>query len=159
MAAHHVFCRARGHHRAVGNVSKAVAAFRFIHVVRGDQYRDASSREAVNFLPEITPCFRVDASSRFIKQQKFRLVQQARGQRQSLLPAAGKTASQLFAPTGKAKVFQRLIDHLAAISHAEHAGDEIEVFTNAQVVPQRKLLRHVADLPLDCRAFGEHIQP
>ena len=112
----------------------------------------------MQLLPEIAPRLRVDACCRFIEQQQPGVMQQARGQREALLPAARESSGQLIATRRQSEFFERLIDDVATILHAEHARDEIEVFADGQIVPQREFLRHVADLPLDGRALAQHVE-
>ena len=88
LAGDDLFGRARGEQGAVGNIGEAVAALGLVHVVRRDQDGDTGAREAVDFLPKITPSFRVYAGGRFVEQQQSRLMQQAGGEREALLPAA-----------------------------------------------------------------------
>ena len=50
----------------------------------------------VDLVPEVAARLGVDAGGRLVEQQQLRLVQQAGGKRQPLLPAAGKLAGELF---------------------------------------------------------------
>ena len=61
-----------GEQFALGNVSEPVAAFGFIHVVRGDEEGQPLGGELMNLLPEIAARFRIDARRRLVEQQQFR---------------------------------------------------------------------------------------
>ena len=80
---------------AVGDVGEPMAALGFVHVMRADQHREAARGELVDFLPEIAARLGIDAGGRLVEQQQLRLVDQAGGEREALLPAAGKRAGEL----------------------------------------------------------------
>ncbi len=93
---------------AEGDVRQAVAALRLVHVVRGDQEGQALGGEPVDLLPEIAARLRVHAGGRLVEQKQFRLVDQAGGERQALLPAAGELAGQLVPPRGQPEPVEAL---------------------------------------------------
>ena len=93
----HLVDRAGGQHLAVGDVADAVAALGLVHVVGGDQHGQPAAGEAMDLVPELAPRLRVDAGRRLVEQQQLRLVHDAGGERQPLLPAAGQRAGQLVA--------------------------------------------------------------
>ena len=72
-----------------------MAALRLVHVVGGDEDGQAVLGEAVDLVPELAPRFRVDAGGRLVEEQKLRLVHDAGGEREALLPAAGERAGEL----------------------------------------------------------------
>ena len=80
---------------AVGNVSQPVAALSFIHVMRGDEKRQACGGKLMDLLPEIAARFRIHARRRLVQQQQFRLMNEAGRQRETLFPSAGKLAGEL----------------------------------------------------------------
>jgi hypothetical protein len=80
-------------------------------------------------------------------------VQQARGQRQALLPSARQRAGELAAAIGQAEPLQRRLDARPALFDAIDARDEVEVFLDRQVLVQAKVLRHVSDAQLDAAGF------
>ena len=45
---------------AVGNIGQPVAAFRFVHVMGGDEKRQALGGQQLNLLPEIAPGLGID---------------------------------------------------------------------------------------------------
>src|SRR5204863_1126843 len=46
---------------------------------------------------------------------------------------------------------------LRAIAHAVHARDEVQIFADRQVFPERKPLRHVTDMALDFLGFPQDV--
>src|SRR5437868_14708812 len=78
-------------------------------------------------------------------------------ERESLFPSAGKFACELLSPLRQPEFFDAFLHCLSAVLHAVHAGDEIEIFFNAQVLPETEPLRHVTDLALDRFAFSDHV--
>src|SRR4051794_10951583 len=76
-------------------------------------------------------------------------MQEARGQREALLPAARQGAGELSGPVSESKMIQRALPPRLAIVESVHAGDEGEVLANREVFPEREPLGHVADAPFD----------
>jgi hypothetical protein len=76
---------------------------------------------AVDLVPEVAPRLGVDAGRGLVQQQQARLVQQAGGQRQALLPAARQRAGQLALALGQAQLRQRGIDRRGAGSSNRRA--------------------------------------
>ena len=95
-APRHLIRRALHHDPAVGQIDDAPAALRLVHVMGRHQDRQAVRRHVVDQVPELAARLGVDAGRRLVEQQQLRLVQDAGGQRQPLLPAA----RQLRRPTG-----------------------------------------------------------
>ena len=86
----------------VGEIDDAVAALGLVHVVGGDQHREALARHVVDHVPEFAPRLGVDARGRLVQQQQLRLVEHAGGERQALLPPSGQLPGQLVAAIGEA---------------------------------------------------------
>ena len=114
---------------AVDDEREPVASLGFVHVVGGDQERDAlrasrwissqNSRRALGSTP----------AGRLVEEEQLGLVDHARGQRQPLLPAARQLPGQLPASgargpgaSGSCRTASR------RFGHGIHAGDEVEVF-------------------------------
>mmetsp|Transcript_23364 Transcript_23364/g.55525 ORF Transcript_23364/g.55525 Transcript_23364/m.55525 type:complete len:246 (+) Transcript_23364:1539-2276(+) len=143
---------------AVGDVDQLMAALGLVHVMRRDQHRDALAGEQMDLVPELAPRLGVDAGRGFVQQQQARPVQQAGGEREALLPAAGQRAGQLPLPAGQAQALQRAIHRVVTVRHREQPGDEVEVLADGEVVVEPELLRHIADLALDGLALAAEIQ-
>ena len=86
-------------------------------------------------------------------------MQQARGECQALLPATGERAGELIATLRQPEVLQRLLDLLAPVGHTVHARDEAQVLADGEVFPERKALRHVADVALDLSGLANDVVP
>ena len=84
-------------------------------------------------------------------------MQEARGEREALLPAARKRAGKVVAAFGELEAGERLVDVAPALGHAVHAGDEVQVLAQGQILPERKPLRHVADVTLDLFGLAQNI--
>ena len=141
---------------AVGNVADAVAALGLVHVMGGDQHGEARRRQTMDLVPEFAPRLRIDACGRLVEQQQLRLVHDAGGKRESLLPAARKRASELMAARGQAEILERLAT-ASRLGEVVEPGDEIEVLLDRQVLVEREPLGHVADLALDTAAAADDV--
>ena len=64
------------------------AALRFIHVMRGDENRDAAVAQIVEQIPHLLAMHRIEARRRFIQKKQRRLVHQRARDRQQLPHAA-----------------------------------------------------------------------
>src|SRR5262249_46316697 len=87
--------RAMREQHAVGNVGDLVAAFGFVHVVRGDEDREAVARERMDLVPELPSRLRIDGRGRFVGQQKLGVRQRASPEREPLFPATRELAGKL----------------------------------------------------------------
>src|SRR5690606_20090319 len=85
-------------------------------------------------------------------------VDQAGGQRQPLLPAARQRARELLRTVGETEIGKRAVDALPAPVDPVHAGDEIEVLADRQILVERELLRHVAGLLLDAGRIAPDVE-
>ena len=135
-----------------------MAALRLVHVVRADEHRDAARGEAVQLVPEVAPGLRIDAGGRLVEQQQLRLVQQAGGEREALLPAAGELAGELLRAIGETELREGRFDAGPDIVHRVHPRDEAQVLADRQVLPQREALRHVADVALDRLGLAQDVE-
>ena len=149
--------RAGRQHTPVGDVADAVAALGFVHVMGRDQHGEAARREPVDLVPELAPGLRVDASGRLVEKEEPRLVHDAGGEREALLPAARQLPSELMAARGEAEIGEGLRDRLPARLEIVEAGDEEEILLDRQVLVEREPLRHVADLLLDAAALADDV--
>ena len=153
----HLLRRALRQQTAVGDIRQLMTTLRLVHVMGAHQHGDAGGGKPVEFFPEIPPRPRVDARRRLVQQQQLRIVQHAGGQGQPLLPAAGKRSGQLIRPLRQAKPFQGPIHRLETIGHAVHAGHEIQILADGQIIPVGELLGHIADMALDLRAVAPDV--
>ncbi|MNK90611.1 hypothetical protein D3C87_1106720 [compost metagenome] len=158
LAGHHLRRRALRQQPAIGDIGELVAALGLIHIVRADQHRDAVRGQLVKLLPEVAPGLGIDPGGGFVEQQQLGLVQQARRQRQPLLPSAGQRAGQLRGARLQAEVFQRAVHGLAAVGHGVDAGHELEVLADRQVFPVGKALCHIADVALDLGGLLQDVE-
>lgn len=85
-----------------------MAPLHLIHIMGGNQNGEAAICQPMNFIPEITPRLGVHTRGWLVQQKQFRLVHDAGGKRQPLLPAARKRARQLAAARGEAQFIQCL---------------------------------------------------
>ena len=138
------------------DVAELVAALGLVHVVRADEHRDAARGELVQLVPEIAARLRIDAGGRLVEQQQLRLVQQARGERQALLPAARERAGELVrARSARPSRCERSHrPRCARRSSPYMRATKSQVLADRQVFPEREALRHVADVALDRLGFA-----
>ena len=76
------------------NQRDAMAALRFVQVVRRDEDRDARLRERVDEPPELAARQRIDAAGRLVEEEDRRLVEDRAAEREPLPPAAGEIARE-----------------------------------------------------------------
>lgn len=154
---HHLVHGAGGQQLAVGNIADAVAAFGLVHIVRRHQHGQPAARQAVDLVPELAPRLGIDARRRLVEQKQLRLMHDAGGQRQALLPAARQRAGKLVAPRTQAQIIERAADILLHRPQPVEPGHEFEILGDCQILVEREFLRHVADLALDLEALGQKI--
>src|SRR5260370_24342195 len=77
-----------GDELAVINVGDVAAALGFVHVVRGDEERDAVPRKFEEEIPELAASDGVDPGSRLVEEKKLRLVQHGAAEGEALFPSA-----------------------------------------------------------------------
>ena len=73
-------------------VADLAAALGLVHVVRGDEQRDALGGELEQQIPQLAARDRIDAGGRLVEEDDARLVHQRGAEREPLLPAAGEQA-------------------------------------------------------------------
>src|ERR1700690_355223 len=151
--------RAADKQSTVRNEGKPVAAFGFIHIMRGNKECKPLRRKLMNLFPEFTTRFRVDAGSRLIQQQELRFAKQACPQGEPLLPTARNLACKLIPAFHESKFFDACVDSSVAIVQRIHTRDEIKVLGNAQVLVKTKPLGHIPYLPLYIFALCNHVKP
>ncbi len=134
---------------AIGDIGQTVASLRLVHVMGGDEERQALGGQELNLLPEIAAGLGIDAGGRLVEKEQLGLVNEAGGEGHPLFPAAGKLSRQLLFTAREAELFDAVLDGLAPVLHAVHAGDEIEILGDAEVLVKAEALGHVAHLLFD----------
>ncbi len=77
---------------------EAVAALRFVHVVRRHEDRGAAIDQLEQAFPEIATALRIDCAGRLVEQQQLGLVERGGRKREPLLLSAAHRARALLAP-------------------------------------------------------------
>ena len=151
---------AEGDHFTAKNEGEAIAVFSFFHVVRGDKDGDAVFGHMVNEIPELPARDRIDAGRGLIKKQDGRLVQNGAAQRQTLFPAAWKGAGDEILLAFQVGHFKRPFDAVFEFGRRNtvETGEEAEIFNDVQIVVERELLRHVADVLTHCLGLAVDIE-
>ena len=75
------------------DIADLAAALGLVHVVGGDEQRDALGRELEEQVPQLAPRDRIDARGRLVEEDHPGLVHERGAQREALLPAARKLAA------------------------------------------------------------------
>src|SRR5262245_50342025 len=137
-----------GHELARDHHTQAVALLGLFEVVRGHEYRGAGVGQAVDHFPESAARQRVDPGGRFVEEEYAGLVHDGRAEGDTLLPSSGQTAGDLtplaFEP--RKREYPALFLFALLVGHTVDAREEIQVLFYREVVVERKLLRHIADL-------------
>ena len=151
---------AGGEQPAFEDVREPVAALGLVHVVRRDEHRDALRRRARGSGPRSrgAPSGRRPPSARRAAAAAGWCSMQAASDRRCFQPPDSWPASwSRRAPKVRARRSPRRTT-LRAVRHAVHPRHEIEVLADGEVFPQRKALRHVADLALDRVGLADHVE-
>lgn len=82
---------------------------------------------------------------------------QARGEGKALLPAPGKLTGKLVTAFFQPQSLETVLDCRSPVRHVVNAGDEIQIFANAEVFVVTEFLRHVADMALDIGLLGSDV--
>src|SRR5258705_3737415 len=106
-------------------------------------------RELVDVVPELAPRSRVDARGGLVEEEEPGLVDEAGGEREALLPAAGERAGELVLARREAEALEGLAHVPLAVRDLVHARHEVEVLLDGEVLVEAELLRHVAHRALD----------
>src|SRR5437016_2441258 len=102
--------RAVGDELAVINVGDVAAALGFVHVVSGDEERDAMTGKLEEEIPELATRDRIDAGGGLVEEKKGRLVQHSAAESEALLPATGKLRRQAIQIGPKAVELDNFVD-------------------------------------------------
>ena len=103
--------RAQGYDVAFGVDRQAVAALGLFHQVRRDQHRYMFFiAQDLQILPEIAARAGIEAGGRLVQQQHRGMMQQALGQLQATLHAAGKCLGLFLRPVGQSHARKHFSD-------------------------------------------------
>ena len=139
-----------GEQLAVGDVGEPMAALGLVHVVRGDEEGQALGRRAGGSPPRNrgAPWGRRRRSARRAAAAAAR----ESGRRRARAAASSRRrAGRRVGAARPARPSRSMLSRTAcaAVRHAVHARDEVEVLRDAQVLVEAEPLRHVADVALD----------
>src|SRR6266705_1793627 len=152
--------RAVGDELAVINIGDVAAALGFVHVVRGDEERDAVPGKLEEKIPELAARDGIDAGGGFVEEKKLRLVQHRAAKGEALLPATGKLRGQAIQIRFEAIELHNFVD--ASLEprglEAVDAAVELQVFRDGEIVVEAEVLRHVADAFAHGFGIGADIQ-
>ena len=84
-------------------------------------------------------------------------MENAGGECEALLPAAGELPGELAAPVGETHARADVLHRLPRARHLIDVGDEIEVLLHREVLVEAELLRHVSDLAADARGVADDV--
>src|SRR5258707_492674 len=140
--------RAVGDELAVINVGDVAAALGLIHVVRGDEKRDAVSGELEEQIPELAARDGVDSRGRFVEENQFWFVQHGTTESEALFPTTGKLRGEAIQVRAEAVELDNVVHAVAKtiVGEAVNAAVEREIFRDGQIGIQTEILRHVADV-------------
>src|SRR5690606_17279497 len=122
------------------------------------EHGEAARGEGVDLVPEGAARLRIDAGGGLVQQQQPGFVQGGDGEREALLPAAGKRTGELPPPFGKAELRQRLGGPLLDPVEPADAGGELEILLDREVFVEREFLGHVAGTALDLPALRDDVE-
>ena len=100
-------------------VADLAAALGLVHVVRGDEERDALGGELEQQVPQLAARDRIDAGGRLVEEDHARLVHQRGAEREPLLPAAGEQAGAPIDVRADVRELDRRVAALAAGARRE----------------------------------------
>src|SRR5712664_1016179 len=148
-----------GDEAAVIDVGDVAAALGFVHVVRGDEKRDAVAGEFEEEVPELAAGDRVDASSGLVEEQELRFVQHGAAEGKTLLPPARKLRSE---PAEIRAEAIELDDFIYASlqtlgRQAVDAAVELKILRDREIVVEAESLRHVANVLAHGLRIGANI--
>src|SRR5690348_4294932 len=123
------------------------ATLGFIHVMCGDEKRNALSRKLKEQVPKLASRHWIDAGSWFVKKKYRRLVHQRTPERETLLPSAGEAPGKPVDIISEIVGLNRLRDLFLHRLPFELIGPgvKLQVLHHREIVIQAELLAHVAD--------------
>src|ERR1044071_247162 len=136
-------------------------AFRFVHVMGGDEKSHAASCEFEEQIPKLAPRHRVDPGGRLIKEENGWFVHESAGHGETLSPAAGEKCGTAIEIGLEMRERDQIVTAFLQVALAEtvkFAGEK-EILVHGQLVVEGKFLRHVTDHFLDRVTFAPDIVP
>src|SRR6267143_4997720 len=132
--------RAIGDELAVINVGDVAAALGFVHVMGGDEERDAMTGKFEEQIPELAARDGIDARGGLVEEKKFRFVQHGAAEGEALLPSAGKLRSQAIQIRCEAVELDNFVDAALEVRGLQtvDAAVELQVLRDGQVVVETK---------------------
>ncbi len=97
--------RAQGDHFAAVHERDAMAVFRLVHIMRGDENGVAGRGELIDQIPELPPGDGIDAAGRLIQKQNGRFVQDRATKGEPLFPSAGEQPGQTSRRSSRPAIF------------------------------------------------------
>ncbi len=151
----HLIGRAAGQQLAIGDIGDLVAALGLVHIVGGDEHGDAFGGQPVDLLPELSPRLGIDAGGRLVEQEQLRLTAGCRRRAQAAASSPRRACRQ----AGRRAVESpsRATASFAAppwIGDAVHAGHELQILADGEILIEAEALGHVADVALDLVGLG-----
>src|SRR5206468_1543402 len=102
---------------------------------------------------------RVEPGERLVEQQRPGSVQQAAGDYQLLLHAAGQLPRERLGLFGELELLEQGRDAPLHVRHLVEAGGETEMLFDSEVVEQVRLVRHECEQPLGGHRLPLHVVP
>src|SRR5687767_9445026 len=142
---------------AVRYVAQAMTAFGLVHVMSGHEDGQPAGGAAMQFVPEFATGSWVDAGGRLVEKQKLRAMHKGSGERQALLPAAGKRAGKLVLQMSEPQSVERFGNVRGNGVQIVKLCDERQVLGNGEIFIVCEALGHIADIALYLPALGQNI--
>src|SRR5262249_34868626 len=142
---------------AVSDIGDLVTAFRFIHVVSGNEHGQPAGSERMDLIPEFAPCFRIDACRRLVQKQQLRARQRAGAKRETLFPTPGKFSRELFFPAVETETLDRGAGGCDGLLNTINTANKFEILPHRKVLVETETLGHVTDLLLDLVGFATDV--
>src|SRR5262249_39013218 len=153
----HLVDRAVREQRPGGDVGALVAALGFVHVVRGDEAREAVPRERMDLVPELASRLRIDARGRLVEEEKLRVRQRTGPERKPLFPTTRELAGKLRLATLESEPLDHRARRRRRVGNTVEACDEFQVLAHRKILVEAEALRHVAYVTLDLVRLGADV--
>src|SRR5712671_6120024 len=131
-----------GNEAAEINVRDVAAAFGFVHVMGGDEERDAVAGKLEEKIPELPARDRIDSGSGLVKEQELGFVEHGATEGQALLPSTGKLSGETIEIGLKTVELDDFV-HAALQAIRRQAVDaavELKIFGDGEIVVETETL-------------------